>query len=270
MLECTASMPLRLAILVGLASATFAAGSAPAQDLSGNAPRLVDGLAPDCGSQVRDLPHRRPPGRGTVRPPSRASLLPLPTPGTVHLPPQNLPGAVAHRKGQHARGIPAFGDSSSGPARRTTGSAEAARRPGRRQRARIGGAGGSAGRDAQARRTLDLSAAMSQTPNLPEWVDAQRLQEVLGAVREQVATALWLSAGMVFAFAAIVGVALGWRRPALVAGLLSRRRLWRRHRDDARSLPQPLWGQCRGSPRPSPATARSLIPRPNHRPLTHG
>ena len=61
---------------------------------------------------------------------------------------------------------------------------------------------------------------MSQTPNLPEWVDAQRLQEVLGAVREQVATALWLSAGMVFAFAAIVGVALGWRRAALVAGLL--------------------------------------------------
>jgi len=42
LLECTASMPLRLAILVGLASATFAAGSAPAQDLSGNAPRLMD------------------------------------------------------------------------------------------------------------------------------------------------------------------------------------------------------------------------------------
>jgi hypothetical protein len=61
---------------------------------------------------------------------------------------------------------------------------------------------------------------MIQNSNLPEWVDARRLHEVLEAVREQVATALWLSAGMVLAVAAIVGTALGWRRPALAAGLL--------------------------------------------------
>lgn len=54
----------------------------------------------------------------------------------------------------------------------------------------------------------------------PEWIDAQRLHEVLRAAHEQVATALWLSAGMVFAFGAILAVALGWRRTSLFAGFL--------------------------------------------------
>jgi hypothetical protein len=61
---------------------------------------------------------------------------------------------------------------------------------------------------------------MTPDANPPDWVDSQRLQEVLGAVHEQVATALWLSAGMLLAFGAISFMALGWRRAALFAGFL--------------------------------------------------
>lgn len=61
---------------------------------------------------------------------------------------------------------------------------------------------------------------MTPDANSGDWVDPQRLHEVLGAVRDQVATALWLSAGMLFAFGAISCMALGWRRPALFAGFL--------------------------------------------------
>jgi hypothetical protein len=50
--------------------------------------------------------------------------------------------------------------------------------------------------------------------------DPQRLQEVLSAVHGQVATALWLSTGMLCAFAAIACIAFAWRRAALFWGLL--------------------------------------------------
>lgn len=49
-------------------------------------------------------------------------------------------------------------------------------------------------------------------------IDPQKLAEVLTTVQGQVATALWLSAGMLFAFAAIVCGALRWRRAALGFG----------------------------------------------------
>jgi hypothetical protein len=61
---------------------------------------------------------------------------------------------------------------------------------------------------------------MNPDANPPEWVDVQRLHEVLGAVHDQIATALWLSAGMVLALGAITGIALGCRRAALIAGFL--------------------------------------------------
>ncbi len=50
--------------------------------------------------------------------------------------------------------------------------------------------------------------------------DPQKLHAVLDAVHEQVATALWLSAGMLCAFAAIGCIAFAWRRAALCCGLL--------------------------------------------------
>jgi hypothetical protein len=50
--------------------------------------------------------------------------------------------------------------------------------------------------------------------------DPQKLQEVLNTVHAQVATALWLSAGMLCAFAAIGCIAFAWRRAALCWGLL--------------------------------------------------
>jgi hypothetical protein len=51
-------------------------------------------------------------------------------------------------------------------------------------------------------------------------LDPARLQGALNALHAQVSTALWLSAGMFCAFAAIACVALGWRRAALLCGLL--------------------------------------------------
>ena len=51
------------------------------------------------------------------------------------------------------------------------------------------------------------------------WIDPQRLQDILVTVHTQVAAALWLSAGMLLAFCAIVCTALRWRRTALVFGL---------------------------------------------------
>ena len=51
-------------------------------------------------------------------------------------------------------------------------------------------------------------------------LDPARLPAVLNAVHAQVSTALWLSAGMCCAFAAIACIALGWRRAALLCGLL--------------------------------------------------
>jgi hypothetical protein len=53
---------------------------------------------------------------------------------------------------------------------------------------------------------------------MAEALDPQRLAAVLAAVHAQVATALWLSAGMLLAFAAIACVALAWRRAALACG----------------------------------------------------
>jgi hypothetical protein len=54
----------------------------------------------------------------------------------------------------------------------------------------------------------------------PREIDPQQLLKVLQAAHDQVATALWLSAGMLCAFAAIACIALAWRRAALAFGLL--------------------------------------------------
>lgn len=56
---------------------------------------------------------------------------------------------------------------------------------------------------------------MNPSADPAETLDPQRLAAVLTAVHAQVATALWLSAGMILAFAAIACLALAWRRPAL-------------------------------------------------------
>ncbi len=61
---------------------------------------------------------------------------------------------------------------------------------------------------------------MTPPDDLPGGLDPVTLQQVLAAARSQVAAALWLSAGMVFAFAATACTAAGWRRPALACGLL--------------------------------------------------
>ncbi len=53
--------------------------------------------------------------------------------------------------------------------------------------------------------------------SVPE-IDPQKLAQVLTAVHAQIVTALWLSAGMLLAFAAIVCVAFNWRRSALLFG----------------------------------------------------
>ena len=58
-----------------------------------------------------------------------------------------------------------------------------------------------------------------ESPPAPP-LEPQQLQEVLLAVHLQVATALWLSAGMVLAVAAIACIAFGRRRAALACGLL--------------------------------------------------
>jgi hypothetical protein len=51
-------------------------------------------------------------------------------------------------------------------------------------------------------------------------LDPQRLREVLRIVHEQVAAALWLSAGMLLAVSAIACIAFGWRRTSLAFGFL--------------------------------------------------
>lgn len=56
-------------------------------------------------------------------------------------------------------------------------------------------------------------------PGLPPDVDPQRLAYVLTTVHAQVVTALWLSAGMLLAMAAIVSMALRCRRTSLIFGL---------------------------------------------------
>jgi hypothetical protein len=52
-----------------------------------------------------------------------------------------------------------------------------------------------------------------------ESLSPAQLADILASVQAQVIAALWLSAGMGCALAMISAVALGWRRPALVAGL---------------------------------------------------
>jgi len=54
--------------------------------------------------------------------------------------------------------------------------------------------------------------------DMAEALDQQKLAEVLAAVHAQIAAALWLSAGMILAFAAIACMALAWRRSALACG----------------------------------------------------
>ena len=49
-------------------------------------------------------------------------------------------------------------------------------------------------------------------------MDSEKIAHILTTVHAQVITALWLSAGMVLAIFAIVCVAFGARRPALVFG----------------------------------------------------
>ncbi len=61
---------------------------------------------------------------------------------------------------------------------------------------------------------------MSQPDDSAIPIDPQRLQEVLRIVHEQVAAALWLSAGMVLAVGAIACIAFGWRRTALAFGFM--------------------------------------------------
>ncbi len=59
---------------------------------------------------------------------------------------------------------------------------------------------------------------MNPPADLPDELEPQKLAAVLAAVHAQVAAALWLSAGMILAFAAIGCIALAWRRPALACG----------------------------------------------------
>jgi len=51
-------------------------------------------------------------------------------------------------------------------------------------------------------------------------MDPQRLREILQTVHDQVAAALWLSAGMILAVGSIACMAVRWRRAALAFGLL--------------------------------------------------
>jgi hypothetical protein len=61
---------------------------------------------------------------------------------------------------------------------------------------------------------------MTPDPNLPNELDLGKLHQILTLAHDQVVTALWLSSGMVCAFGTIAGIALGWRRAALVGGFL--------------------------------------------------
>jgi hypothetical protein len=51
-------------------------------------------------------------------------------------------------------------------------------------------------------------------------IEPQKLQQILAAAHAQVATALWLSAGMLCAVAAVLCSAAGWRRTGLGCGFL--------------------------------------------------
>jgi hypothetical protein len=61
---------------------------------------------------------------------------------------------------------------------------------------------------------------MKPDDSISDMVDPQRLRDVLAIVHEQVATALWLSAGIVAAVAGSVCIAFGWRKAALVLAFL--------------------------------------------------
>jgi 4-amino-4-deoxy-L-arabinose transferase-like glycosyltransferase len=56
--------------------------------------------------------------------------------------------------------------------------------------------------------------------NPPPGIEPQNLQQILLEVREQIATALLLSAGMVCAVASVACTAFGRRRISLFCGLL--------------------------------------------------
>jgi hypothetical protein len=64
----------------------------------------------------------------------------------------------------------------------------------------------------------------------------QDLLRVLAAAREQVATALWLSAGMICAVASVLATAVGLRRTALGAGFLYSATLCFVHNGHAQTL----------------------------------
>jgi len=49
-------------------------------------------------------------------------------------------------------------------------------------------------------------------------LDPQQLRAVLSVVQAQLVAALWLSLGMVLAFATVACLAFAWRRPALACG----------------------------------------------------
>lgn len=59
---------------------------------------------------------------------------------------------------------------------------------------------------------------MNGDSSIPANIDSERFREVLAIVKAQVATALWLSAGMALAVAATTCIAFRWRRSALVFG----------------------------------------------------
>jgi 4-amino-4-deoxy-L-arabinose transferase-like glycosyltransferase len=61
---------------------------------------------------------------------------------------------------------------------------------------------------------------MTPDDAIPAGIDPQKLHDVLGAVHDQVVTALWLSGGMALAFCSIAAIALRRRRTALAFGLL--------------------------------------------------
>ncbi len=81
---------------------------------------------------------------------------------------------------------------------------------------------------------LSVSAA-STTSAAPE-IDPEKLARVLTTVHTQLVTALWLSAGMLVAFAAIVCVAFNWRRSALVFGFFYSATLFFVHNGHAQIL----------------------------------
>lgn len=65
---------------------------------------------------------------------------------------------------------------------------------------------------------LLASANVPNAANAAPEIDPEKLARVLTTVHAQIVTALWLSAGMLLAFAAIICVTFNWRRSALVCG----------------------------------------------------